>query len=80
MTANNLLLRLHDGGSFNFDAIRRWASATERSHGDIFSAGRIFIPINKNLHWALCVVYIQEKVQVLFNRKSFESFCFELTY
>jgi Ulp1 family protease len=76
MIANNLLLQLHDGGSFNFDAIRRWASAIERTHGDIFSAGRIFIPINKNLHWALCVIYIQEKVQVLFYGKSFESSCY----
>lgn len=43
---------------FKFDIVKNWYSW----HGNIFEKSKIFIPINiSNQHWAMVVVYIQEK-------------------
>ena len=48
-------------GGFNYDKVRKWTTP-QRANINIFDYRMIGIPINiGNSHWALAVVYIQEK-------------------
>lgn len=60
--------KLAQDGVFCFHNVGRWKYMVQGKPVDLFDLHKIFIPINfKDMHWFLCVAYIQEKVICIYD-------------